>query len=281
MGLFGWIFYIVMGVICFFLTLFLEKKYSLSLREKLVFSLIFLLIVSGFCYRYVINITGDIFLIFVFTFVTDILYTSYFLDTDFFDKEESRTHYYVILIFLGFLMNQEFINRVTQVFLTGEDFRIIIWAFVFLFFYHFLDTKRVIKSKKHDRKFMSRNHVLEEYAKLKYRYYDECDSKDRDFSNLLYAIMIYQNHKRNKNLRKIDYFLFRINGGNKPLGIMQVKTDKYISDSESIQIIRKELEKMRYKGSKSKKVDIEEIIKDYSLEDASSIQYIFDIIKKF
>ena len=282
MGLFGWMFYILMGIVLFFLLMFLERRFKFSKRNKLLFSILFLMIVSGFCYRYAISFTSDIFLIFVFTFITDVIFTSYFLDNNFFDRNDNKIIYYFELILIGFILNQEFINRVNQVFLTGAELRLLLWAFMFVFLYHFLDDNKVISKNEDSKKYMSVDSVLGQYAKLKYQYFDECDCKDKDFSNLLYSIMIFQNHHRNKTLRKIDYFLFRFNGNKRPLGIMQVESKKYITDIESIELTKKTLEKICYKGSKkSISNDISTIIQKYSEENAEEIQYIFDIIKKF
>ena len=281
MGILGWIFYISMGIISFLLLFFLEKKYAISKREKFVFSIIFLLIISGLCYRYVINYTSDIFLIFVFTFISDIIFTSYFLDYDFFDKREGNVLYYLLLIIVGFIINQEFINKVSQVFLTGEDLRIILWFLGIIFIYKFFDDRKIIKSNVDKTINISDEYILEQYAKFKYKFFDLCDSKNKDFSNLMYAIMIYNDHKRNKMLRKIDYFLFKFNGNSRHLGIMQVESDKYISDIESIQISRKELEKICFKTSRSKVIkDISSVVMEYDKEGYQDIIYIFNIIKK-
>lgn len=285
MGLFGWIFYIFMGLLCFLLLLVFEKKYLINKKEKFAFSLIYLLIVSGFCYRYNVNVTKDIFLIFVFTFITDIIYTNYFLDLDFFDKSEGKISYYIILILIGFIINQELINKVNQVFLTGEELRLLLWTLGFIFIYKFIGDKKNDSLNNDEKKYISKERILEQYAKLKYQYYDECNHDDKDFSNLLIAIMIYHNHKRNNILRKIDYIMFRFNGNSKKLGIMQVETNKYITDKESILLCRKELEKIRFKNNKSKKIeDISKVIKKYSKDDEeknNEINYIFEIIKKF
>ena len=279
MGILGWIFYIIMGIVCYLLILLLEKKYSINKKEKFVFSIIYLLVISGLCYRYVINYTSDIFLIFVFTFISDLLFTSYFLDYDFFDKRKGNISYYLLLIFIGFIINQEFINKVNQVFLTGEDLRVILWFLGIIFIYKFFDDRK-IESNDMDNN-MNDEYIIEQYAKLKYRYFNLCDSKNKDFSNLMYAIMIYNNHKRNKLLRRIDYFLFRLNGNNRKLGIMQVESDKYITDNESIEISRKRLEKICFKSNKSKVIkDISSVVMEYDKEGYQLIMYIFDIIKK-
>ena len=53
--------------------------------------------------------------------------------------------------------------------------------------------------------------------------------------------MIYRNSKRSKILRNYDYFMFRMNGKVRKLGIMQVETKRFISDIESIDLVYKKI----------------------------------------
>ena len=161
MGIIGWIFYIIMGIVCFFFLFFLEKKYHISRRDQFVFSILFLMFISGICYRYGFGFTSDIFLIFVFLFVFDVIFTSYFLDMDFFNREDKKISYYLLLIGVGFLINQEFINRVNQVFLTGEDYRLLLWAGGFVFLYHFVERKKIMKNPSEDSIHLSSEYILE------------------------------------------------------------------------------------------------------------------------
>ena len=62
-----------------------------------------------------------------------VFYNSYILEQDFFSKEDKNIYYYILLIIIGFIINQEFINRVEEVFLTGEDLRLIIWLLVIIY----------------------------------------------------------------------------------------------------------------------------------------------------
>ena len=282
MGLVGWIFYIFVAFILFIVIKLIDNKYEITKLEKMVISLILLMVISGLCFRYGIKYTDNIFLVFVFLLVIDVMYNSYVIDKDFFDRDENNILYYVILTILGFLINQEFINQVTQVFLTGEDLRILLWAFSLIFIYNMCKSRKffsTVSVKKNNN--MSREMILISYAKLKDKYYDECNYSNKDISNIIYAIMIYENHKRSKILRNYDYFIFRINGRKSKLGIMQVESNKFISDSESIEIVHKKIEKLYDKKKTGRKVNIESVIKDYNKENYENIMYIFDIIKKF
>ena len=278
MGLIGWISYVVVGIIFFIVLAFIQNKYSITKMEKLALSLVLMVFVSGFYHRLSFNYTENIFLVFVFLLITDVIYTSYFADKDFFDKNEKNVTYYIVLIVLAFFINQEFINRVSQVFLTGEDLRIVLWLLIIIFVYNFCHNKNIFSNvNTTNNKYMSKETILINYAKLKYKYGDTCSYSNKDITNLIFSIMVYENNRRSKLLRNLDYFIFRLNGGKRKLGIMQVETSKLVTDKESIEIVYKKIDKKKVKG----KINIKNCLKDYKKEEVEYIEYIFDTIKKF
>ena len=283
MGLLSWIFYMIVAFIFFLILLVLDHKYKLTKLEKIVVSIFLLLFVAGMMKRFLFSHTEQIFFIFVFMFFIDLIYHSYFLERDFFDREEKNLLYYCMLIFIGFFINQEFINRVDQVFLVGEDYRLITWFLMFLFFYNFIKSRGVLQQREDTSTIsISREMVLEQFVKLKDRYYDVCHPEEKELSNVLLSIMIFENQRRGKFLRRIDNLLFRLNGENKKLGIMQVESKHFITDQESIEIVYKKLEKLYKKDTNTKKkVKVEEVIEKYCGEDSKSVLKIFDIIRKF
>ena len=282
MGLIGWLIYIILGIILFIIIKHIENKYKINRREWLIFSIIIMLLFAGILVRLGINYTSDIFLIFVFMMLTDIFYNSYILEQDFFSKEDKNIYYYILLIIIGFIINQEFINRVEEVFLTGEDLRLIIWFLAIIYLYKFSISKNILSNNKETTKFISKDSILISYVKLKEKYYDECNYDNKDISNIIYSIMIYENKKRSKLLRKIDNFNYKINGGSKKLGIMQVESKKFITDSESINITYKKITKLYDKYNKKKDKNISfKVLDDYLKEESNNVKYIYEVIKKF
>ncbi len=282
MGLIGWIIYIVLGIILFIIINYIDIKYKINRREWLILSIIFMLVFAGILVRLGINYTSDIFLVFVFMMLADIFYNSYILEQDFFSKEDKNIYYYILLIIIGFIINQEFINKVEEVFLTGEDLRLIIWFLVIIYLYKFSISKNIFSNNKETTKFISKDSILISYVKLKEKYYEECNYDNEDISNIIYSIMIYENKKRSKLLRRIDNFNYKINGGIKKLGIMQVESKKFITDSESINITYKKITKLydRYNKKKDKNVSIK-VLDDYLKEESNNVKYIYEVIKKF
>lgn len=279
MGFFGWVFYIIAGFILYFVMDFLSNRFNVSKIDKIVLSNIYIIFLSGLLFKYSIRYTDNIFLIFVFMLITDIIYNTYIIDRDFFDKDSNNIKFYVGLIISGFIINQGFINNVRSIFLTGSEFRIVLWLLVIVYIYNFCSDKKLFEKKNMiDKKIMSVTNVLNNYAKFKYAYYDDCDCDNRDISNALYAIMIYEDNKRNKVLRNYDNFKYKINGKKNKFGIMQVESKKFMNDSESIELVYKKLIKI-YNGSKKK--DINNIFDKYYGYDNKDVKYIFEIIKKF
>ena len=138
------------------------------------------------------------------------------------------------------------------------------------------------ESLKNNNKKMSVDSVLVSFAKLKHKFYDECLYDNKDISNMIYTIMIYENNRRSKLVRNIDNFKFKINGEKRRLRIMQVESKKFITDSESIEIVHKKINKLYDKAKSSKNNDISSFVFDsYSKNDSESLKYIYDIICKF
>ena len=276
MGIISWIYYLIIGLILFILISFLQKKYSLTKLEQFIITNILLIVLCGISNKLLINYNSDIFLSLAFLMLIDIIYQGYFLGRDFFDKEEANLKYYILLILVGFLINQEFINRVNEVFLTGEDFRIIIWFLVIIYIYQFVKAKDIFSYKVQEKHFLSEEGILIQYTKLKYRY--PTTYENAKLKKVLYSIMLYENHRRGKILRYFDNLKYRITGNPRKLGIMQVESKKFITDRESIDIVYKKLDKLYNK--KNSKKSLSDLIKSYDKVAAEDIMYIYNIIEK-
>ena len=281
MGIIGWILYLVFSMIGFLLLLFIDKKYHITKVDKIILSLLYLFLIAGLFYRLKWNYTESIFVIFIFFFVIDLIYYHTILDKDFFQKEEGNVFYYVVLLILGFFFNQEFINRVNDIFLSGEEIRLLIWIGILFFIYRFAKEKDVFnRVNVSTNSSINEESIMISYAKLKVQYHELLDSEDKDLQTLMYAFMIYYNNSRNKLFRQIDNLKMKIHGSKRRLGIMQVEVDHVISDSQSIEMALDKIKK-NYKKSSSKKIKIKDAIHAYDMENEKEIESIFDILLKF
>lgn len=281
MGIVGWILYFVFSMIGFLLLLFIDKKYHLTKIDKIIVSLLYLFLIAGLFYRLKWDYTENIFVIFIFFFVIDLIYHYAILDKDFFQNEEKNVFYYGVLLILGFFFNQEFINRVNDIFLSGEEIRLLIWAGIIFFIYRFAKEKDIFnRVNVSTNSSINEESIMISYAKLKVQYHELLDSEDKDLQTLMYAFMIYYNNSRNKLFRQIDNLKMKIHGSKRRLGIMQVEVDHVISDSQSIEMALDKIKK-NYKKSSSKKIKIKDAIHAYDMENEKKIESIFDILLKF
>ena len=117
--------YIIFGVILFILDLFLSSKYKFNRREKVIFTILYILVISGdFSRMGLINFNKDIFLIGVVELFCQLFYSNYILEKDVFNKNDNFFSFYFIKIILVFFINRELINKVKDVFLSGDDLKL-------------------------------------------------------------------------------------------------------------------------------------------------------------
>ena len=275
MGIFCWIGYLLIGLILFLVINFLKERYNFTRIEGLIFSIIFTLIIAGFCSRLGFNKFNDnIFLVLVFKFILELIYDIYFLEEDYFNREDSNVKWAVLEIVLMFILNQELINKVDDVFLSGENLKMIVWLFIVGYVYNFYkNNKSIIVGG------ISREKIVVSYAKLKLNYDEDIVVKSDKTRLIIYTIMIFNNYKRPAFLRRIDNIIFKVKGTSRKLGIMQVKSKKFITDLDSINIVIKKMLKLeeKYKG----KDNYKEILTGYDKENSEKLIYIYDVLKKF
>lgn len=281
MGIFCWIGYLLIGLILFLVINFLKERYNFTRIEGLIFSIIFTLIIAGFCSRLGFNKFNDnIFLVLVFKFILELIYDIYFLEEDYFNREDSNVKWAVLEIALMFILNQELINKVDDVFLSGENLKIIVWLFIVGYIYNFYkNNKSIIADVNSTEKSISREKIVVSYAKLKLNYDEDIVVKSDKTRLIIYTIMIFNNYKRSAFLRRIDNIIFKVKGTSRKLGIMQVKSRKFITDLDSINIVIKKILKLeeKYKG----KDNYKEILTGYDKENSEKLIYIHDVLKKF
>lgn len=272
--------YLIFAGILFFILDFLGKKYLLTENQKNIFKIIYLIVLAGFfSYFGIAVVNKNIFLIVVFEFVFRMIYILYFLGEDFFKKEDHRLNSFFITLFISIIVNQYFINELNSVFLTAGELKIIVWLFIFISIYKFVN-KSDISVSEVKKKFISTRSIAMSYTKLKLEYGEDIMIKDKKLLLVLYSIMIYENYYRPSFLRRIDDLVFKFNGKKRELGIMQVMSKKYISDLDSIEIVIKKLEKFKDKY-KNLENNYEKVIEAYTKDNFLEVKYIYDELEKF
>lgn len=273
-----WIGYAILGIVLFIFLTYGERKYQFGKRENFVFSIIYLLVVAGIFSRFgVYSFNDNIFMIFISELFCQLIYISYFLEKDFFNKEDRYLIFYIGKIVVAFLINQELVNKVSDVFLSGEELKIIIWLVIIVYLYQLFKVRDNINSTSVKKDIsISKENVVMSFAKLKLIYGEDISISDEDRKLVIYAIMIFNNYKRPKIFRKLDNILFKIDNKPRKLGIMQIMSKKYLNDYDSISSACKKVEKLYSKSNNSL-----EIINLYDKDNAKDIVYIYEELKKF
>lgn len=280
MTLLIWISYFILGIMLVIGISYLGRKYQLGKVDKFIFSLIYLMIVGGVFAGEWKGFNDNLFIVLVISFVVDLVYTTYFLEKDFFDKGAGNIFYYISLIVCGFILNQGFFSQVEVVFPTGEEVRGILWILIIFYLYHFLKERDAFKkiNKDDTKKKLDSEYIIISYAKLKYQFMDYLAFDDKELELVVFAIMIFENYKCPAFFRKINNFLFRLDGKARKLGIMQIQSGKSISDVESIEIVYKKLEKL---STGKVKHSMLEVISKYMKEDSEEVSLIYNELSSF
>ena len=280
MSILIWLNYCIFGLILFLLIYFFSEKYKIKKVDRLICSFIYLILLAGIFIGWKEYIQ-NIFIVFIFTLVCDIICTSYLLEKDFFDQKDDKIVYYSILIVGGYILNHMYFIKVKSIFPTGDDLRIICFLLIILYGYRFIKGYQFLKdfdSQKENNFAMSDKNIMINYAKLKFEYIEELNVYPKKMQEILLAIMIYKNSKYPTFKRKIQNMKFKLIGKKQNLGIMQVETSKYISDVESIEIAEKKLEKINTSKAIKKS---EDVIAKYMGKEKEPVLLIYNTIKKY
>ena len=273
-------YYLIFCLILFFIINYIKMK-DKSIKNFLPIILIYIIIISGIIANKDIN--TNIFLVVVVEFFIRLI--SNLLSND--NDDNLRFIYeYVLYIVMSLIINNVFINKVDNIFLGGESLKIVVWILIILYLYQnikIIDNPVIIEEKPIDNS-KYREYIVTNYAKFKNLYNNEIDTDNSLLKNLLYAIMIYEDKKRNKYLRAIDnLFIGKINKLYK-VGIMQVPSKIYLTDVESIKIVENKLIKIYNKYLIADELTmVNKILKDYYKDDliVNNVTYIYNVINNF
>ena len=273
-------YYLVFGLVLFFIINYLKMK-DRSIKNFLPIILIYIIIISG-----VINnkdVSSNIFLVVVVEFFLRLISNLLTSDND---DNLKFIYDYAFYIIISLIVNNVFINQVDSVFLAGDALKIVIWILIILYLYQnlkIIDNPVIIEEKPIDNS-KYREYIVTNYAKFKNLYNNEIDTDNILLKNLLYAIMIYEDKRRNKYLRAIDnFFVGKINKLYK-VGIMQVPSKIYLTDVESIKIVENKLTKIYNKYLiADESTMVNKILKDYYKDEliVNNVTYIYNVINNF
>ena len=249
----------------------------------IIIPVIYIILISGISFVD----TSCIYLVILMEMFIRIYYTKIILN----QEELMNTNYYIqnygLAIILAFIVTRCFIIKVDSIFPTASEWRMGIWFLIILFLYKTLNGVVTFKLEKQEQlNFkMKEEMIIVRYAKLKNSYSHLIKSKNKDFNSLIYAIMIFKDYHRSNFLRSVDKIRFRFTGKTMKMGIMQVETNKEISDEDSIKIVIKDLNKIEKELSTNKKIKkqdlYQELLREYGFNNIDDVLNIYKTIKDF
>ena len=273
--------YVLLGLILFVILNLLSKKYLFSKTKCLFCSILFIIVVAGFCARFGwYDFNENIFLVIVFKFIINLFYINYLEKEDFFNKEEKNIQWFILELIIIFVINQEFINKVEEVFLVGDELKLLIWLIIFFILFNFFKDKNNNIKTKEIKKSLSEEQIIMSFSKIKLSYDEDIKSIDRKTKLIIYSILVFNNYQRPLFFRKLDNIKFKFSNKKAKLGIGQVVSKKFITDIESIELLRKKIEKIMTKTKNSKR-NYKDVFISYDKENSDKLILIYENIEKF
>ncbi len=277
------ILYLGFAIILFFILNYFQKFEDKTPSIMIIIPVIYIILISGISFVD----TSCIYLVILMEMFIRIYYTKIILN----QEELMNTNYYIqnygLAIILAFIVTRCFIIKVDSIFPTASEWRMGIWFLIILFLYKTLNGVVTFKLEKQEQlNFkMKEEMIIVRYAKLKNSYSHLIKSKNKDFNSLIYAIMIFKDYHRSNFLRSVDKIRFRFTGKTMKMGIMQVETNKEISDEDSIKIVIKDLNKIEKELSTNKKIKkqdlYQELLREYGFNNIDDVLNIYKTIKDF
>ena len=188
----------------------------------------------------------------------------------------------LITFIIGLIIYNFYLLPVDNAFFNINDFKNFIWVLVILYLYQLfknsnMKDKKIIKNN-YDKHF--KEYVILNYAKFKNKYSYLIKVKNKDIENVLYSMLIYEslvNSGLNKYLKRIRNRINQVN----IYGIMNVNSNHFITDEESIVIVKDKLVK-KYHHLKKDSNTLELIkVKYQDKESIFEIKKILKIIEDF
>ena len=188
----------------------------------------------------------------------------------------------LITFIIGLIIYNFYLLPVDNAFFNINEFKNFIWVLVILYLYQLfknsnIKDKKIIKNN-YDKYFQE--YVILNYAKFKNRYSYLIKVKNKDIENVLYSMLIYEslvNSGLSKYLKRIRNRINQVN----IYGIMNVNSNHFITDEESIVIVKDKLVK-KYHHLKKDSNTLELIkVKYQDKESIFEINKILKIIEDF
>ncbi len=270
---------ILLAFVLFFIMLFLKKK-----KEETIIILIpniYMIIVAS-CFNFLKNYT---FLIIVFYLLIDILNIFLISKKETLVNDEIYFKDIFLIFIISLIIHNFYLLKVENPFININEFKNFIWALIIIYLYNILKKDQIkdrkMASDSYDKRY--EEYVVLNYARFKNKYGYLIKNKNKNVLNVLYSFMIFENYYHSDYKRLLVKLTNKFTNSNVS-GLMQVESNHFLTDEESIIIVK---DKLVLKYNKIKKLADDKIVdllikeKYQNLEDIKKIKKILSIIEKF
>ena len=252
----------------------LETKKEDNYLDYIIINNICIFIISGIFKIYNIS-TTNIFLIPLFQIIGYIIYITSIKEVSI-NTYKNNFQKYLLTIITTYLLNILVINKLTNIFLTSKDLKLLIWILIIVYTYTLFKDNLKVPTTKRIHYYEDNEYIVMQYAKFKNKYYKDIKTTSKELLPLIYSIMIYENYQKPSIIRFLDKSKSKFKQKESKYGIMQIQSKEYIDDIASIKLATKKLEKI-YKTTNN----IPKVIESYYNNENKEIVSIYNEIIEF
>lgn len=269
---------LLLGVLFFILMSYLKDRNINRMDSCLLPTIMMILLAAIFT-----KLKDYMLLFLIFYLIADYIYLFLIIKEEYLIDKKNYFINTIITLLIGVITYQFFLLKVKYAFVDMEVFKNFIWVLIIIYFYNKINLKtiKLTKLDNDNKDSYYKEFVIVNYAKFKNKY-SYLIKTNLLVEDILYSFMIYELSKKNKNV--ILYLKDKYNNNDK-YGIMNVDSNHFITDEESIIIVKEMLEEKVKKLNRVKNNDekIIKLIKEkyHNEEDVKSILKILNIIVEF
>ena len=201
-------------------------------------------------------------------------------------NEKSYYKSMFLTLIIAHIIYYAFLIKVDNAFLDMEIFKNFIWLLIIIYIIKKINLTEVklknLEKENYDNRFQE--YVVINYAKFKNKYAYLIKHKEDIIENLMYSFLIYENYKHGylyNYFKDIKNKIFRKESN---YGILNIKSDHFITNEEGIVILKEQLEnKLKRIKKTTKEENLKKLINEKYKEskDYKEIVKIYNIIEEF
>lgn len=143
--------------------------------------------------------------------------------------------YWIGILALSFFAYEKLISARENIFPDFKTFANELWIIILIFLYQTMNNLRFSSARTEQRK---ENYLTSRLKVYQSRFGDVINTlaPSPKLQALIYAVIVYEDFNRPKIVRFFENLTFRITSRSMSLGIMQVRTDKLLTDLQSVEL---------------------------------------------